>query len=158
MKRIKLTQGKYAIVDDEDYDYLMAYAKKWFAMRHGNLWYAAGHRRNTGPGGQDRMHRVILRTKPHEHVDHKNGNGLDNRRSNIRIASRAENMWNRGKMPSNTSGFKGVRKVKNRWQTRISINGNRLFLGSFLTKSTAAEAYDKAALRYHGSFAKLSTR
>jgi len=157
MKEITLTQGKIALVDDEDYEYLMLYAKRWQAVRAtSGSWYAVGHKKMSGAGGQQYMHRVILRAPSRRHVDHKNRNTLDNRRMNLRFASRAQNGWNRGVLVSNTSGFKGVNKFRSRWQARITVDCKRIFIGYFDTPNAAAKAYDEHAKRLHGSFACLN--
>lgn len=107
------------------------------------------------------MHRVILSRKlerellPTEYVDHINGNGLDNRRENLRLATKATNGANRGKPATNTSGYKGVswHKRDETWQAFISVNGKRIHLGCFDTPELANEAVIKAREKYHGEFA-----
>ena len=102
------------------------------------------------------MHRVILNTPMGMDTDHINGNGLDNRRCNLRICTHAENISNQRKY-SNTmlSKFKGVSwdKSRNRWIVYIGVHPKRIFLGRFKTEIDAAIAYDNAARKYFGEFA-----
>jgi hypothetical protein len=104
MKFIQLTQGKQAIVDDEDFELLSQF--KWYAMKSGHNVYAA---RGGGKRRMELLHRLILGvTDSKIEVDHINGDGLDNRRSNLRVATHADNQHNPGTPTNNTSGYKGV--------------------------------------------------
>lgn len=90
-------------------------------------------------------------------VDHRNGNGLDNRRSNLRLATQAQNMSNRGRPTNNTSGYKGVSAGRlGGWRAYITSRGKRLDIGTFASKEEAAEAYNAKALELHGEFARLN--
>ena len=160
MKKIQLTEGKYAIVDDRDYSFLCQ--SNWRAERHRrvdrDVWYAS--RREKFPDGRWMtiyMHRLINKTPKGIGTDHINGNGLDNRRVNLRTCNTAQNQWNRGLDPTNKSGYKGVNCRPNlsikRWRAEIAVNGKRLHLGYFKTAEAAAHAYDLAALQHHGRFA-----
>ena len=164
MKRIPLTRGKFALVDDEDYGRVAPF--KWSALKNKDKWYAVRSApRKNGKQSAIYMHRVILGAKPGQQVDHKDGNGLDNRRrgktGNIRIARRGGNQQNRRKGRNNTSGFKGVVRTfssgkNNRWRAQIGVNGELYCIGLYFTKSEAAKAYDEAARKYHGEFASLN--
>lgn len=151
---VPLSKGKVAVIDELDAPWVME--RKWFARPvRGGYWYAVT---NDG-GGRKRlvMHREILGAKQHEIVDHVNGDTLDNRRSNLRLCNRSENMANRAKRVGR-SRFKGVvyRADRNRWYAQIGHNGRRRFLGSFETEESAAIAYDAAARSLFGSFARLN--
>jgi hypothetical protein len=157
-RRIPLTQGKFAIVDPEDYDRLAKH--KWQASRFPRSDYATrfvtiGYRRQK----HIQMHRVIMNVRPGQFIDHINHNGLDNRKTNLRLATRAQNSWNKRKQRGNhSSKFKGVSwfiREKN-WQARIQSNGTKFFLGSFKKEIDAAKAYDNAAKKYYGDFASLN--
>jgi|SRR6185369_7098158 len=103
------------------------------------------------------MHRLILNAKNKEIVDHKNGNGLDNRRINLRIVNPSQSSMNRGLSTINTTGFKGVTiGYKGKFKSRIGVNKKRISLGEFRSLTEAAKAYNNAALKYHGEFAKLN--
>ena len=106
MKRIPLTRGMYAIVDDEDYEYLNQW--KWGARKDHNAFYAVRGVEVNGRCEAILMHRVIADAKEGDEVDHGNGNGLDNTRKNIRICTHAENAKNRRLNKNSTTGFKGV--------------------------------------------------
>jgi len=156
MRLIAITQGQHAIVDDEDYDFLSMF--KWWAQKHPGGWYAArrsffGPRRVTLG-----MHQLLLFGGAY--VDHENGNGLDNRRCNIRFATSSQNCYNKSmKSPLKTSRFKGVYwdKRDKKWDVRIRhIPGERLFLGRFDCELTAGHVYDEAAKKYFGDFARLN--
>jgi hypothetical protein len=152
IKLIPLTQGKNAIVDASDYDYLMQW--NWCAYFNKN-WYAARNLpRGTG-GGTITMH-VQLTGYPL--TDHRNRDSLDNRRSNLRKATIQQNNHNRRKGRDNTSGFKGVSldKRDNRWRAYINYNNKQIGLGYYDRKEDAAEAYDAAAVQYFGEFAALN--
>lgn len=152
MKEITLTKGRVTIVDDSDYEALSAY--NWqFDVRG----YAA---RTSGSGYPKRrhyrLHREVLGiTDPNIHVDHINGDRLDNRRSNLRLCTNGENLRNRGAQKNNTSGFKGVcwNKDRNGWMAQISFQNKKHFLGVFETPEEAHEAYKAAAASFHGVFA-----
>jgi hypothetical protein len=149
-KEIKLNHGKVAIVDDLDYALLSQY--KWKANGGYNTWYAYRCEGNKTIA----MHREILCASKGVQVDHANGNGLDNRRINIRLCTQSQNNANIGKTSRNQSGFKGVTKSHRKWVASLSKDGHKILIGSFNTKQEAAQAYDEAARKYHGEFAKTN--
>lgn len=158
MKEIPLTKGKVAIVDDEDYDMLCA--MKWRATECVNTFYAsASLPRCAGVQKTVKMHRLILGvTDPKIHCDHRDGNGLNNQKSNLRICTNGENQRNATLRTDNKTGFKGVcfYSRDNKFVSRIRIAGRSFYLGSYHTAEDAARAYDEAAKRLHGEFARLN--
>lgn len=155
MKEIKLTLGKVAIVDDEDFEYLSQW--KWTTKKHRNTFYA---RRNMKlPNGKNKdfkMHRVIMGvTDPRQLVDHRDNDGLNNQKSNLRPCSLNENQHNRISRKG-SSKFKGVRKDGNKWYAQIMSYRVKRNLGSFDNEIDAAKAYNDAAIIYHGEFAHLN--
>jgi hypothetical protein len=152
VRLIPLTKGKFAIVDQKEYDELNKV--KWYVQEGDGLY--AIHRR----GGKTLwMHRVIMNAPADMKVDHGNNDGLDNRKENLRLATNSENNKNRRKMRGNfTSKYKGVFWDKRRkcWVARINVNGKLIHLGSFKSELEAAKAYDAAAKKYHGKFACLN--
>lgn len=148
MKLIKLTQGKEAIVDDEDYEYLNKF--KWYYHNRG---YACTYINKK----LKLMHRVIIKSKLD--IDHINLNGLDNRKENLRPANKRQNMANSKKMQNKTSKYKGVFKRKTRktsWLATIKYNKKAIYLGSFKEEKDAARAYNEAAIKYFGEFARIN--
>ena len=158
MKRIKLTQGKFALVDDADFEWLSQW--KWVSHKHRSTFYAMRHNENWSKTEFIGMHREILGLKRGDGKlgDHRNRNGLDNRRSNLRICTGAENLQNRGKTKNNTSGYKGVswHKQNKYWVAQLHKNGKHIHAGCYKDKITAARAYDIAAIQYFGEFAYLN--
>jgi DNA polymerase-1 len=158
-RRIRLTRGKYALVDPDDYRHLSKH--KWHAYPNGKTFYAA--RRATINGIKNRyipMHRAVLKVPANMFVDHINRNGLDNRKANLRPATHAQNSCNRAKRSNGTcaSKYKGVtaRSERKSYQAQIRVNGNPIFLGSFRDEVQAAKAYDRAAKKYHCQYAVLN--
>lgn len=155
-KKIPLTKGKFAIVDNTDYEWLNQW--KWFAQKtyKGNF-YAARAVRVGLKQKHIYMHRAILGldSKDQREGDHINGDGLCNLRSNLRIATHVENGRNRGKSRNNTSGYKGVGWFERdkKWRVYIRVNGKQIYLGAFYNIKDAAMAYDEAARKYYGEFA-----
>lgn len=164
---IPLTKGQSAIVDCEDGDLAQF---KWCAMRlpsyHDNQSFMAC-RNVVEPSGKRKlqlMHRLILSRilerdlTSKEEVDHVDGNPLNNRRSNLRLANRVQNAANQPKRRNNSSGFKGVsyHRKANKWVARIQIYGKDKYLGLFATAELAHDAYCKAAKEAFGEFANLS--
>lgn len=157
MIEIPLTHGKVALVDDCD-----AHLAKltWHAFRSGRAWYAKHTTPRDANGTQHTLylHRCVLGIGDRSiQVDHVSGDGLDCRRTNLRCSSPAENSLNRRRHRNNRSGYKGVWLVRpGRWQAQIRTNRKLAHLGFFATREDAAHAYDAAALRLHGEFARLN--
>ena len=157
-RRIPLTQGKFAIVDPEDYPRLSKH--KWQARRFPRSYYATrcvtiGNRRQKHIW----MHRVIMNARDGQFIDHIDHNGLHNRKANLRLASMAQNSWNKRKQRGNhSSKFKGVSwsAREKKWYARIQANGIKIFLGMFTKEIDAAKAYDAAARKYYREFAFLN--
>jgi hypothetical protein len=151
MKTIPLTHGMVTIVDDQDYDLLSQW--KWSAHWGETKTYYASRVEN---GKTILMHRQILNAKSNQWVDHKDGNTLDNRRDNIRLCSRSQNMRNRKVPVNNRLGIKGVRVKNGRYEARIMSDKRAIFLGGFETALEATLAYNAASLKYHGEFGRLN--
>lgn len=150
MKLIPLTQGKFAMVDDEDFDRLNQF--KWYAQKTGSRCYAA-------TGRHIYMHRVILGLSGNIMTDHKNGNGLDNQKSNLRPATNAENQQGFRRLKSvKSSVFRGVswKKIAKLWYVTIAVKGENTHLGCYESEEDAAHVYDYAAKIYFGEFARLN--
>ncbi|MHC4693236.1 MAG: hypothetical protein ACYS67_10890, partial [Planctomycetota bacterium] len=157
-RRIPLTRGKYAIVDPDDYYHLSKH--RWHAVRGKETFYAARWLVNKAGRKCIQMHRAILKVPDGTWIDHINQDGLDNRKINIRPATRAQNMRNRSKYKSRSfsSKYKGVTRIRGKklWKAHITVNRRTILLGSFQDEIAAAKAYDKAAKKYHGQFASLN--
>lgn len=152
MMRIKLTQGKFALIDDEDYSKVVAH--KWFLKKHGTVSYAISKTRV-------RMHRLILGlTNPKIIIDHRDRNGLNNQRRNLRICTQGENVRNTSSRIGSTSRYLGVYfdrgRCNKKWVAAIASNHVRTFIGSFAKEVDAAKAYNKYAISIHGEFANLN--
>lgn len=131
--------GKVAVVDNED-RHLAAYS-----------WHVTGkgYFATMIAGKKTRLHKLVAGAG----ADHIDRNKLNNRRGNLRAATVTQNNQNRGRLSSNTTGYKGVSKDRLRFAAVIEANGKRKYLGSFRSALAAAEAYDRAALALHGEFA-----
>jgi hypothetical protein len=156
MKQITLSQGKIAIVDDEDFERVNQF--KWFAKKDENTWYARRTVRIDGKRKNIHLHTFIMNTALGFVVDHKNHNGLDNRKENLRLCSKSQNQHNQKLRQGGTSQYKGVCWHKNKrcYFARIVIAGKQKHLGSFTDEVEAAKAYDEAAKEHFGEFAHLN--
>ena len=157
MKRIPLTQGKFAIVDDEDYDWLNQW--KWCVQKNHRRYYAMRGLYEDGIKIKTlRMHRVILKPIKGFETDHINHNGLDNRKSNLRLCSHQQNMQNQRGNQNTSSRFKGVTFEKNisKWRGQLRHNSKTYHLGCFDIEIDAAIAYDKKAQEVFGEYACLN--
>ena len=151
-KQIPLSQGKFAIIDDEDYEQLKQFT--WHAIKRRYCCYAYRSRN----GKEMSMHRIIMDPPKNMEVDHINGNGLDNRRANLRVCTHQQNIRNQRVQKKNVTGYKGVGVVKRtgKYKAYIKVNGNKLHLKCWNTAIEAAMAYNEAASLYFGSFARLN--
>ncbi len=157
MKRIELSKGKIAIIDDCDYQKISQF--NWYASQEKNgLWYARAYvETKEHKQRKIRMHRLVLNmTREDRHqVDHRNHNGLDNRRCNLRIVSNAQNSMNRRKQDGCTSKYKGVcwDADRNKWRAVIHLNNKKFNLGRFIDEVSAARAYNEKAREMYGEYA-----
>lgn len=170
MKEIKLTRGMTTLVDDEDYEYLNRF--KWYAAKTLHAWYATRCVRKQGGYIRYHMHRVIMSTTDGLVVDHKDHNGLNNQKSNLRNCTVSQNAFN--SFAKGEIKYKGVSRVsltqkkifsdgvvreyKNTivFKSFIRIDKKPKYLGKYKTPEDAAEAYNKAAQKYHGEFAIIN--
>ena len=157
MKKIPLTQGKFALIDDEDFELLSQH--KWFAAKLGKTFYAA-RKIYCKPKQTTRyMHRQILRPEKQKEVDHINHDGLDNRRCNLRVCTRSQNLQNQRFSRGGSSKYRGIyySRKKNKWRAQIGIKAHKkTYLGYFDDEKEAAKAYDVAAKELFGEFACLN--
>lgn len=162
MKTIPLSKGKVALVDDQDFEWLSQWP--WAALKSKRrwvtpVWYATRH--STWKGPTKYMHReiAIRAGMPNaRYYDHKDGNGLNNQRSNIRPCSQTQNNGNQSKRPGCTSRFKGVSWFwrTRKWVVRLKHKGKVYCLGYYHDEQEAAKVYDSAARVHFGEFAKLN--
>lgn len=147
---IPLAGGKFTLINE----YLAPEIRKrdWH-IRNG---YAVSLDDNKSP---IRLHRLVTNAPNDTHVDHINGDRLDNRLENLRICTNEENRRNNNKLNKhNTSGYRGVRKFKKKWRAQICVNGEIIHLGTFSDAIQAAHVYDEAALKHHGEFATTNKK
>jgi hypothetical protein len=166
MKQIRLGKNKFSLVDDEDYERLNQH--KWYAHKENKMSYYAVRQTSRALGAkrfQIRMHREVLGIGQSDKriCDHINGDTLDNRRCNLRLATFAQNMFNTAKRTRiATSKYKGVSwsiqtcNGNGKWRAQIRYNKRFIHVGMFVNEIEAAKAYDKAAKKYFGEFARLN--
>jgi len=159
MKLIKLTQGYFVKVDDEDFEHLNKY--KGYADKHYKYGFVIPKRHTKTINGKREnlcMHRVIMNAPKGKIVDHANGDTLDNRKCNLRICTILDNTRNKSIQKNNQSGYKGVHLAKKtgHWYTSIGLNNKILYGGTFKNKIDAAKKYNEMAIKYFGEFAKLN--
>lgn len=162
MKTIKLTQNQEIILDDKYYEHLSQF--NWSISKNRRKLYA--HRNVLKSDNYQTckvlIHRIIMELEGFniegKQVDHKNGNGLDNRIDNLRLANNSQNQQNISKRKTNTSGYKGVfwDKSVEKWKAQLKINTKTKHLGYFEDKILAAKAYNDGAIKYFGEFANIN--
>jgi len=157
--RVPLTRGLEAVVDLADI--ALVEGRNWCASDAGNTFYAVSAVAGSATSGRTtlQMHRAIMGFEPGDpEVDHRDGDGLNNRRSNLREATSAQNQANQRPQAARSSRFKGVcwNKWSQRWMAQINVDGRQRHLGRFADEVDAARAYDAAALETWGEFAHLN--
>jgi hypothetical protein len=156
MKKILLSQGKVTVVDDEDFEVLSKY--KWSVGRGGNTYYAYTHNiLESGKRTTIAMHRMIMKTPMGCETDHRDRDGLNNQRFNLRVCTHSQNQGNRKLTEGSSSGHKGVvwHKRDKKWQSKIVFNGKNIHLGYFNSKDEAALAYSRRAVELFKEYAEL---
>jgi hypothetical protein len=171
VKKITLTQGKFALIDDEDFERVNQY--KWYVNgNRASRTIQIGYKDPTKPKNSSNqkkthimMHRFILNVSKNQEIDHKDGNGFNNQKSNLRACTSSQNKFNRKKRVS--SIYKGIEYVlsykhgkkyarEKPWMARTQMNGKRFFIGYYHTPIEAAKAYDLKARELFGEFAKTN--
>lgn len=149
MKEIICKKGEKVIVSDCDYPLLSQF--KWTVVNEKGYLYAKP--RMSGA----KMHRIIMGTSfdPKIFIDHKDGNGLNNQRSNLRTCTNMENVQNQRKRKNNTTGYKGVYKnMRGKYEVRCTSNGKTKYGGCYTSAMEAASVYDKLSIEMHGEFSR----
>ena len=158
MKRIKLTKGKYALVDDCDFEYLNQF--KWCVNKSytSDVYYVVRSKKIDGKWKQVRMHRLIMNAPKGMEVDHKDGDALNNQRCNLRVCTLTQNHLNRPSIKNCSSKYKGVSwlNMQQKWRVRISVNGKQRDIGCFNTELEAGIIANITIRRYHGEFARTN--
>jgi hypothetical protein len=161
MKEIQLTQGRVAIVDDEDYDIVNKY--NWWAVQGGDIhkvYYAQKWLcRVKGVKKYEMLHNFIAGRPGYKlFIDHINGDGLDNRKENLRIVTNRQNGHNNSGQSNRLGRYKGVylNRTGKKFVARITVDYKQLCLGSYQNETDAAIAYNNAAIKYFGEFARLN--
>ena len=156
-RRIKLTKGKYAIVDPKDFDWLSKY--KWHCTNYGYAARKIPKKLRKGNEQSIMMHRELCPVPDGMWVDHINRKRNDNRRVNLRPVTRQQNCWNsrQNRKKSNTP-YTGIHFNNNRrkWQVQLTVNGKQRGFGYYADEIQAAKAYDKVAKKYRGQYALLN--
>lgn len=145
MKQVKLTQGRVAVVDDADYEWLNQF--KWC--------FSHGYAQTRSRGTKEYMHRVIMNAPKNKQVDHTNGSGVDNQRSNLRLCTSSDNQHNRGKNKNNKSGYKNIwfDNTHKMWDVRIMYRWKN-YGKKFKELKDAVEYRDSLVIELHGKFAR----
>ncbi len=170
MRKIKLTQDKVTLVDDDLYEHLSQW--KWRARKRRNTYYVVRDSRQCEskvPGPRRKvgrthvyMHRVVAELRGmslSHHIDHEDGNGLNNQSYNLRASTNEQNQANHRRNKTNTSGFRGVSWLHGKgWRAEITVDQQHKFLGLFDTAFEGALAYAAAARMYFGGFAYSNER
>lgn len=154
LREIELTKGKSVVMDADDYFYLKKW--QWHTLVANGKFYA---KRDFLEGFKIKsalLHRIIMNPQGKMTVDHIDGNGLNNQKSNLRLCTHRENLCNRKKNFNSKFKFKGIYKYKKKWCAYICPNGIKKHLGVFRTQNEAATEYDKAAKKLFGEFANLN--
>jgi len=153
--KIKTTQKKYFTIDERDFKKISQF--RWYAVFDGYNWYVATTIRVGNKRRLLKIHTLIMNTPRGMEVDHKDNNGLNNSRSNLRVCTHQKNCLNRRNRKDNSSGFKGVSwSIRNKkWVARIQVNGKRFNLGYFNSKEKANEIYIKNSKKYHKEYSKV---
>jgi len=159
--KIQLSSGNFVLVDQDDYEYFSQW--KWkensgTAMRNKHIGTVGDWREGKRKDVAVLMHREIMGAPKGMDVDHINGNRLDNRKSNLRVCTHAENRRNTKTPVSNKSGYKGVSWCKrdSKWSAFITIGGKSKNLGRYINIIDAAKAYNEAAIKHFGEYARIN--
>jgi predicted nucleic acid-binding Zn-ribbon protein len=150
-KRIPISKGYFALVNEEDYQCLIQY--NW-SLSNG---YAITTIKDENKNKTISMHRMIMNDPKDKFIDHINGDKLDNRKENLRLATHQQNQMNRAKRKNSRSKFKGIKvKSTGSYEVRITYQGERIYIGTFKTEESGANAYNYYANEYFGEFARLN--
>jgi hypothetical protein len=147
---IPLSKGLKAIIDASDIEKVHGW--NWHAVKSRSTVYARRTDCSVKPPKAIHLHRVIMSPYLDSEVDHINGDGLDNRKANLRVVTSNQNRLNKFMNKKNTSGYKGASKFRNKWKAQIQTSGKRIYLGLYNTAEEAHHAYCNAAKTMHGNF------